>query len=245
MTYPDLNDANDHLLSVYEASWDGLMAARALDPGASGPHLPLIPERWGKLPVRLAVVGQETRGWDRRDTAAAQADLYPSDGLVHGKSYTPFWKAVAALSEALNGQPDAPVLWCNLVPVEVGGKDKRSALAERVRDAARAAVSPAPDGAGMGLLAHILRAARPDAAVFFTGPHAFYAWEMEQQFPGLMLEAVPGHSESALAAVRHPALPSSSFRSYHPNYLQRQGRLQERMRELADRVQGEASQSLT
>ena len=189
------------------------------------------------LPVRLAIVGQETRGWDRRDKASDQAALYPDDGLVRGKVHTPFWTAVASLSEALNGRADAPVLWGNLVAVETGGKDKRSPLAERVRDAARAATPALEDGQeGGGILPHVLRVARPDAVVFFTGPHAFYAWEMEQQLPGVRLEAVGGHRKSALAVVRHPTLPHASFRSYHPNYLQLRGHLQDRMREVAQRV---------
>ena len=65
----------------------------------------------------------------------------------------------------------------------------------------------------------MLAAARPDVAVFFTGPSGYYTWETEQQFPGMKQIDVEGYDRRALVRLTHEGLPQATFRSYHPNYL--------------------------
>lgn len=204
------SDLNDRLHGAYEAAWPALSEVVARTPGASGVHLVRVPEAWPRLPVRLAVVGQQTAGWDRCETATDQRARYPDDGFVDAKSHTPFWCATREIADALN-DPDHPVLWCNLVAVDVD----RKAPPEQVRNAIRAAAPP------HGLLRTLLEITQPDAVVFLTGPSGYYRWEVQQQFDGITEHPVDGCPEKSLCRLSHPALPPATFRLYHPNYLRR------------------------
>ena len=204
----DTGSANAELIRLYEDAWPRLQQAREGYSGASGIHLPMIPDGYGGLPVRLAVVGQESKGWNAAETAREQAALYPDDGHVRARQGTPFWRAAREVADGLNECEDAPVLWANLVAVDTGGRPPTE-----LRDSVREAVPPT------GLLPRVLEAASPDAVVFFVGPDPYYAWELEQQFPGVRREAVDGCDERVLSRVVHPDLPTASFRSYHPRKL--------------------------
>lgn len=207
----DVARANTKLLERYREAWPRLQSALDGVDKASGPHFVRIPEGYGRLPVRLAVVGQQTQGWDRAASAHEQVGLYPDGGVVDGRRGSPFWRAARQVTDAVTGQPGAPVLWANLVAVDVALKRPP----EAVRDAVRGAAPP------HGLLQHLFEAARPHAAVLFVGPSGYYGWELRQQFPGLETEPVGGYGSRELERVRHPLLPPVTFRTYHPGYLQR------------------------
>ena len=61
----------------------------------------------------------------------------------------------------------------------------------------------------------------PDVVVFFTGPS--YNGLLAATFPEAMLEAGSLSRAKPVSRVIHPALPAKTFRTYHPNYLQRAG----------------------
>ena len=73
-----------------------------------------------------------------------------------------------------------------------------------------------------GCLAGEVRILEPTAVVFFTGPN--YDAILRNEFPGLELNAVAGHTSRQFAEAVHPALPNSAFRTYHPSYLRRSGK---------------------
>ena len=210
----DVSAANAALTRVYESAWPALSAVVRETPGASGAHLVRIPEGLADVPVRVAVVGQQTAEWGRADTAEVQLKYYPADGGIGDRKHTPFWRATRQVVDALTEREGVPVVWTNLVAVDV---NKKQAPPD-VRDAVRAAVPP------HGLLRHVLAAAQPDAVVFFTGPSGYYEWEVEQQFPGIERVPVDGQDTRALVRLEHEALPRASFRTYHPAYLQRRER---------------------
>lgn len=210
----DVSRANQTLLGVYENAWDELLRLRQLDRKVSTPHLVRIPKGYEELSVRVAIVGQQTANsepWGDERSASELFDRYPEDGVVGSRRGSPFWRAARQVTDALAGQDDAPVLWANLVAVDVGGRRPPAA----VRDAARRAVPP------HGLLRHVLAAAQPDAVVFFVGPTGYYGWELGQQYPDLQTEPVDGYPARTLHRLVHPELECVAFRTYHPAYLQR------------------------
>lgn len=207
----DVDAANASLLHAYETAWPAITEVIEATDGASGAHLVRIPDTFADTPVRLAIIGQETKGWDRRGSAEAQRALYPADSFVEDKRRSPFWRATREVADTIGGRKDAPFLWANLVAADV----KRKKAPPKVRNALRAAAPP------HGLLRHILAAAQPNVAVFFTGPSGHYEWEMKQQFPGLEQTDVDGFDRRTLVRLHHEALPSVSLRSYHPGHLVR------------------------
>lgn len=212
--------ANDSLLALYDRAWPHLQAVRAAHglSDAQGVHLVRLPDRWESLPLRVAIVGQETFGWKHFDTPDEQVTYHPVDGSLLTRSNTPFWQAARFLMERLTGNAATPFLWTNLVPVDGG---KRAALPE-LRDAIRAAVPAAEGTTGDGLLRHVLRAARPDVVVFLIGPSGYYRWEMGLQFPGIGEERIGDLGLREVLRFRHhDSLPESTFRTYHPAYLRR------------------------
>lgn len=207
----DVTAANAALLQSYEAAWPALRAAVDAN-GTSGAHLVRIPAGLAHVAVRVAIVGQETAGWTCADSAEAQRDLYPEDGVVHAKQHTPFWRAGREIADTLNGSDGTPFLWANLVAADVDKKRASPAVRDALHEAAP------------GLLRAALAAARPHVVLFLTGPSEHYAYETEQQFPGIEYVPVDGYDPRALVQLRHPDLPAASFRSYHPAYLQRSRR---------------------
>lgn len=219
----DVRSANASLLRIYESAWPALQEIVRKTPKASGAHLVRISEAYAEAPVRLAIVGQQTAGWDATDSVTEQADRYAGSDVMDRKGHTAFWSAARELADAVVGHKDAPFLWTNLVSVDVA----RKRAPEEVRDTVREAVPP------HGLLRHILEAADPQVVIFFTGPNRYYAYEMRQQFSGLALHEVEGYTPNALVRVAHPDLPAASFRSYHPTYLRR-GKLWDNIAGIAD-----------
>jgi hypothetical protein len=57
----------------------------------------------------------------------------------------------------------------------------------------------------------------PSVVLFFTGPK--YNASLYSQFPGLELLEMDGHDPSKTSMVRHPALPTRAWRTYHPQHL--------------------------
>jgi hypothetical protein len=69
------------------------------------------------------------------------------------------------------------------------------------------------------ILAREIAILKPDACIFFTGPH--YHSILNNIFPSLIYEV--GHSSIEhkwyFSKLRHSALPEISIRTYHPGYL--------------------------
>lgn len=222
--------ANDQLMDLYQRVWPALQQVRAEHGATEGIQLVRLPDGWESVPLRVAIVGQETFGWTNKATAEEQVAYHPADGRLLSRSNTPFWSAVRFLMSRLTGDPATAFLWANLVPID-GGKRRAP---EALRNAIREAVPAANGTTGGGLLPHVLAAAEPDVIIFLTGPSGYYRWEMEQQFPGIEEERVGDYGVREILRFRHDALPEATFRTYHPNYLRRTRRFDELLGRVAD-----------
>jgi len=195
-----------------------------------GPH-------WEESRQRLLVVGQETLSewrfdpnesypWPHPPLQSLEAcQRYPGtvDALVEfyrwcvhetpGTSKaTPFWDAVRLLTHLT----ESTMLWSNLfrcalqegavIPAYRSGMLQEKQLREIL------------DWQSTLLLQEITVLA-PTAVVFFTGPR--YDQVLLKEFPGAQFSAIGTRPARAVARVAGSALPKSTFRTYHPNYLRR------------------------
>jgi hypothetical protein len=191
----------------------------ALD-GLSAPLLPFPPEIYFKNRRRLLVVGKETNGWISNWSAIRSKEpreLVSQLTSDYAKFYqkpdyrTPFFNALDALAREYvpGGFPRNHCLWANTVPFD----QNREMVSKLAGDAL---------GLATPLLPTLIRITRPTAVVFLSGHN--YDSFLQHQFVGLKI--VPqGNDGRLLSRLEHPELPKASFRTYHPAYLLRSGKI--------------------
>jgi len=207
-------DLNDKLLEIYQKYWPNLLNLISEDDiAAKKIHYPLlinIPQEYERVPIKLFVVGQQTRGGRKGVQHLNITELmqwYKQFNLGQGKGKFPFWQACHQLYETLN--PSAPkfgFVWSNLIKIDEKNKRPSPDLEEKICSA-------------FPVLPLEIEAAHPDVVVFFTGPK--YDFRLKKTFDGLILEPMEGHKINTFARVVHSTLPYNSFRVYHPVYIRR------------------------
>jgi len=198
-----VEDRNSRLRAVYEEAFPRLHELTNPRPDASGPLLIEVPGEYERARVKLLCVGQQTNGWPETS--------HGIDGLLKvyrefdlGRNYTssPFWVACHRLSRALN--PDGPgfsFTWSNLIKID--------------QDQGRPSPEVEESVCSLRLLEKEISILEPQVVVFFTGPR--YDDRLRATFPGIKLDV----GSRWFSALRHSALPTASFRTYHPGYLWR------------------------
>ncbi|HEX6041764.1 hypothetical protein [Longimicrobium sp.] len=200
-------DMNAALRDLYTPAVASLAGITAPFSGVSRPLLIDVPASYHDAPVKLMIVGQQTRGWGGTcETVDDLTAFYTTFELGRTQRRSQFWQAAHTLHGALNPESlEGGFLWSNLVKVDQGGGRPRSPGLE---DAV----------CGLDLLQGEIRVTRPDVVIFFTGPS--YDGRLASTFPGVAFNRVSGN----LFQLQHPALPAQSYRTYHPRYLRRSGR---------------------
>ncbi len=199
---------NAALLSFYESIYPEVFAALAPFTDVSDPMFCCLPDGYLDTAIRLMIVGQQTNGWGEEpglDCAFAYMEHHRKFDLARTYSArsSPFWRGAHELAGLVNPNgPERAFLWSNLVKVDQDG------------------VRPSPEIESVisqfGMVPKEIEIAQPDAVVFFTGP--YYDERLTAMFPDLQFEFQTEH----VARLVHPALPGSSFRTYHPKALQMQ-----------------------
>ena len=182
-----------------------------------GPDLIWIDDEYLNSRPRITIVGQEQRGWAytypefiAKLTVADCISVYRK--FDFGANYPgPFWQFFHTVRlSAFPNEPDARrrVLWTNLV--KFVSVDARPILRKPY---AEAALRLQDD-----IFTTERAIAKPDICLFLTGPN--YDFVLERYFRGLRFEPLDLPVQQ-FARLVHPGLPMHSFRSYHPNYLNR------------------------
>lgn len=197
---------NEQLRNLYRENWD--VFAEAMEKGSSAPLLLSASEAYREADPRLLFVGQETQGWehpgDTEDPISELMERYESFRFGENRRGTPFWRAVHEIRKQVNPESsDASILWSNLGRVDL---DNDLPSGEMLDSLLQTEVLPRE-----------IEITRPDAVVFFTGPTSRYDNALRRTFDAVELS----ETETNLHKVSHPVLPENSFRTYHPNYLQR------------------------
>jgi hypothetical protein len=220
----DTASVNARLRKLYEDQWSSLASRLPPREHYSAPLLLHVDADYCAADVRLMVVGQQTNTWwgpDGWDTL--QDNPTPIDfllkmykefalGKARGKKYPgPFWGAVHSLAERLAAASgrQCGLIWSNLNRVDRAGSKKNPDA--RPTDRVEASLTTLP------LLEEEIKILAPHVVVFFTGPR--YDQLLDTTFPGVLHDEL--RRKSPYGVLTHPALPTASFRTYHPNYLQR------------------------
>ncbi len=200
---------------------------------------------WNSSRYKLLVFGQETCGWDfAMDETVSGMEAHtlrhcisvPDAVDALGKHYaafdlaecdssirrSPFWRAHRYLATRLEGGDYRKLLWTNLARCDASPLNESTAgvwnnftysnldkICSWQKDFA----------------VEELNASGAKAVIFFTGPN--YDYILERTFEDVRFHSVPGcgESERVCSRVSGHCLPVASFRTYHPSYLSRSGRL--------------------
>jgi hypothetical protein len=181
-----------------------------------GPDLIWLDDEYLNSASRIAIVGQEQRGWDYSYPEFVSDWKVPDAIAVYrefdfGVSYnaSPFWQFFHAVRlSAFPNESDArrKVLWTNLVKFVTA--DESSILKEPY---AEAALQLQDD-----VFTTELAIAKPDVCLFVTGPN--YDIVLKRYFDGLQFVPLDLPVRQ-FARLVHPNLPYHSYRSYHPKFL--------------------------
>jgi hypothetical protein len=211
-------DLNATLVKTYRQHWTNLQSVlRETDNVEKNFTYPLLINIFPEYliaPVKLFVVGQQTRGWQKKTEGDAITYLIQRYEHFHlGQRYrrTPFWQACHQLNLKLN--PDGPqygFIWSNLIKIDQNKHRPVAEIEEKVCTA-------------FPVLPLEIQISRPDVVVFFTGPN--YDFRLKKTFYGLTFQAIAGYKVRTLARVIHNSLPYNSFRTYHPAYIRRSKQL--------------------
>ena len=203
----------------------------------SAPFLLARMPDWSSPKKRLLIYGQETAGWggvsrcdvegtlshwvakDREQAIIQLASSYAAFYSNPSVS-SPFW---AAHREALEILGEWSIAWSNLVRVDTSPLSARenwqscSAWWNLSYDE----VDAICDWQRALHLAE-LDALKPDAVLFLTGPH--YDYCLRKTFGQFETVIFSGERARVVAGISAAGLPKTTFRTYHPNYLQRSGK---------------------
>lgn len=213
------DEVNSQLRELYLGLWPRLMTLLPDDASFSNPLLLKVGPAYCNAPHRILVIGQQTDTWynqvrtrDLPDPVATLMDIYEEFDLARPhptRRRSPYWWASHHVSEQLNGAvPPADFVWSDLVRID----DRRARSSQQMET----------ELCALGMLRREIEILAPDVVLFFTGPR--YEERLRETFPGVGFTQVsPNHPASSLARITHESLPVSTFRTYHPGYLQRSG----------------------
>jgi len=155
-------------------------------------------------PLRLFVIGQETKGWccDYKDHNSL---LGTYKGFNMGEKYysSPFWNITRKIEDLL-GIARYSCAWSNINRYDHNGGEPKGRILNEISCLDY-------------LIAEELSIIQPDVCLFFTNRK--YDSRIQKLFPGIEMEAVDGLPFNHFVRLHHESLPRCSFRTPHPKTI--------------------------
>eukprot|EP01038_Epipyxis_sp_PR26KG_P004021 gene4021-5751_t len=175
----------------------------------AGPFLMSPNALYSKQSIKLLIIGQETGGWHYHiDNLEQQMVAYEEFNVGHKYYSSPFWNVTRKVERVFENEPYS-CAWTNLNKFDF---NEGHAFGEF-----EAAISTVDD-----VLAEEINIIEPTVCLFFTGPSM--DTRLGNIFKQLKFEQIDGFEKRELSRLIHPQLPKWSFRTYHPNFMRRQGK---------------------
>ena len=212
---------NDRLLLLYQQYWDALISTPNRN-RLSNPLLLYIndEEKYQNADLKIMFFGQETNMWEGElgDKRIDELLHTYSEFFGKGKCFSyggQFWNAVRDYVHSIKQiAPDKSVefVWNNLIKVgkaDSKGKPEADLIEFQKKE--------------FPVIKEEIEILKPDLIIFFTGP--YYDSYFADEWYNAIFTDLHNWKKRELAAVKHELLPANTFRTYHPNYLYRKGKL--------------------
>ena len=180
----------------------------------SGPFLMSPNEKYAKQPYPFLAIGQETNGWGMcadivsEEECKKMMSVY-EDFNVGEKYYSsPFWNMIRKIETAL-GNESYSCAFTNISKFDYncGRPDSEHEKIFSILD---------------DLLIDEINIIKPKICLFFTSYQ--FDYRLENIFKQVEFMETVGFDKNTLCLLKHPNLPTLSFRTYHPGYLRRSGK---------------------
>jgi hypothetical protein len=214
-------DVNNHLLRLYQKYWDGLLSTPNRD-RLGNPLLIHIndEEKYQNADLKIMFFGQETNTWEGKlgDKSIDELLHTYSEFFGKGKCFRyggQFWNAVRDYVHSIKQMaPDKNVefAWNNLI--KLGKADSKGRPEADLIEFQRKEFP---------VIKREIEILKPDLMIFFTGP--YYDRYIADEWSDVIFSDIQNWKKRELAAIKHERLPANAFRTYHPNYLYRRGKL--------------------
>jgi hypothetical protein len=206
---------SDLFSDLYKRHWPAFFQYHQSRNDLSPPLLVNPLDNYTCQTTRLFVVGQETKTWYNTEpmTIVRLMTIYKDEfklGMACGKHRRgAFWRFIRCLEQGL-GIAKGAMVWSNLNKVDQNGGRPDDDVRDDIFNT-------------FPVLPVEIRLAAPDVVIFLTG-WGYDKFLQQTVFPGAQFDAVDGGNGRRLARVVRQGLPTRSFRTYHPSYLQRSGK---------------------
>lgn len=155
-------------------------------------------------PIRLMIIGQQTNGWDYYvDDLDCQMKVYKDFNLGIDYYSSPFWNITRKLENIL-GNKEYSCVWTNINKFDLNNDKPYGNYEIEI-------------SAFDSLLIDEIDILKPDVCIFFTGP--YFDYRIKSIFTNIIFDDINGWDKRLLSKLKHPKLPSLSFRTHHPKSL--------------------------
>jgi hypothetical protein len=214
----------------YKEEWDALVRNQLTnDVGGDKPSNPLLldaPPSYFAANYRVMIFGQETNDWAGTFPHVGSLDQVLKvyrDFFTNGECYSyggHFWNGTSRLMRDLEAhlRPSGKtiaVIWNNLIKIgkaKVGEKPSAGTPNDAILNW---------EDRWFDVISFEVSELNPNLVIFFTGPN--YDRFISRSFGDAVFEAINARPVRQLARIKSCGLPVDSIRTYHPNYLWRNG----------------------
>jgi hypothetical protein len=207
---------NNRLLQLYKRYWDEMICSLK-DKELGNPLLLSIKDedKFQNADIKIMFFGQETNSWEGELGSKTIDELLKTYSNFLESNYDGhFWNAVrdyvSAIKE-MNPNKSVEYVWNNIIKV---GKDKdKGAPNDKIIELQKD-VFP--------VINEEIQIIKPNFIIFFTGP--YYDQYIKNEWNEAEINEIYNFNVRQLALVNDQSLPIKTYRTYHPNYLYRQGK---------------------
>lgn len=169
-------------------------------------HGPLIMnlESYWRQPVKLMIVGQETKGWNSnyKDLESLK-ETYREFNMGERYYSSPFWNITRKI-EAIIGLPSFSCAWTNLNRFDYKGGSVPNHAVSKISELDF-------------FVCEEVRLASPDVCLFYTNRK--YDNRLADIFSGIEFQKIDDLPYNHFCRLVHPALPKNSYRTPHPRTI--------------------------